>query len=44
VSFEAPGEVTSRLVAAASALAAATARRAEDAPARPTPPSRTDPA
>jgi flagellar biosynthesis protein FlhG len=34
VSFEAPGEVTSRLVAAASALAAAAARSEDEPPAR----------
>jgi flagellar biosynthesis protein FlhG len=37
VSFEEPGETSSRLVAAASALAAATERRREDGPGRPTP-------
>lgn len=35
VSFESPGELTSRLVAAASALAASTGRRTEEPPARP---------
>ena len=37
VSFEEPGEVSSRLVAAASALATATARRRDDPPRRPEP-------
>jgi flagellar biosynthesis protein FlhG len=39
VSFEEPGEVSSRLVAAASALAAATARRRDEPPRRPEPTS-----
>jgi flagellar biosynthesis protein FlhG len=43
VSFEEPGEVSSRLVAAASALAAATASSRRETPARPpAPPSRGD--
>ncbi|HVZ72506.1 MAG TPA: P-loop NTPase [Polyangia bacterium] len=41
LSFEAPGEVTARLVAAASALVTATSRRRDEPPKRPPPSSST---